>query len=344
MSIASIIVKLAEIVWFPEWNVSRLPGQSIYRNDADRDSVIRALLPGWQLTQTLKGCHITKEQAERAVKDREAYCQQLKADIESGAADYKISLSEGSMQFSAADLLATCQRMWCDDKGRFLRPKYVGICGFRRSGTFQFVNTVAAKQKRPAITEIPLVVEDYATEVDRMAACIMENTTQGLGRRGLSSADLLNAGRSLFQNGAKESDIIRAVTASKRGAGQKMFKTLQLDAAFPGLKLVDGILADKEGASRYGSLTWKELSELHKLGANPDAEAKVKAYFADPKGGEGNEPKIMAKPDIKALAEQCPVEVLKAAFNAVLKNDKSGLAKFIAKAAAINAAVEAALK
>jgi hypothetical protein len=234
--------------------------------------------------------------------------------------------------------------MWCDEKGRFLKPKYVGICGFRRSGTFPLVNTVAQKSKRPAITEIPLVVEDYATEMDRMAACIMENTTQSEGRRGLSYADLLGAGRSLFQNGAKESDIIRSVTASKRGSGQKMFKTLQLDAAFPALALVNGILADKEGASRYSGLKASELAELHKLGVNPDAEAKVKAYFADPKGGEGNEPKIMSKPDIKALSEQCPVEVLKTAFSAVLKNDKTGLAKYIAKAAAINAAVEAALK
>jgi hypothetical protein len=323
----TVNIPVSKIFWHRRDNIAR---QDLFRDTRDEHNLISLLVPGWdgQLGRPVATRMSPEEQAE-AVKVLQKLHDKLKsADLSSEPE--KISLDGESVTISMPEMLQVFESVYCGKDGEIVVPEYKGATCFRRGNVLLKVNTVRAKRKAELITELPCVEKTYASPMDQFVDNIRENQLKTAGARKMSNADSVGAARHLFQLGATEAKLARAF-GLKRGMAQKFHRLCQLDAKHPDLKIVDRILNGEIEAKVFDKEKVKGLLDK-------DASTEeVATFIAAPNAG--NASKIMSRKEIEALAEQCPVELIKLAYQAVLKNDASVLQPIVAKATAINKAV-----
>ena len=321
-----VTAALSNIFWFGRDNVAR---QDLFRNENDEHTLISLLVPGWdgQLGRPAITLMSDTERAEASAFLTTRWESLKSADI--SEEPEKIKIDGGIVSITALEMRQVFESVHVKN-GKLIVPKYKGATCFRRGSTLLKVNTIRAKQKQSTIDELPCVEKEYATPMDQFVDNIRENQLKTAGARKMSSSDSVGAAKRLFQMGATESKLGRAF-GFHRGMAQKCHRLCQLDAKHPDLKIVDRILSKDLDFKVFDK---EKVKGLLDKGA-PDDE--VAAFIAKPNGG--NKPRIMARTEIEALAEQCPVEIIKLAYQAILKNDATILQVVTAKAPAINKAV-----
>jgi hypothetical protein len=338
----SHLVPVSDIHHFMAENVSRQQGRDLFKDNADRDRLIRGLIQGWESSLGIIGARKASEQDQAtAVGEREAYIASLEAMAQSGGADEVVQTETGKVTVSPADLLAVVRRMWTKD-GKVVKPRYIGAWAFRRANVLPLVNAIAFKQKVDPILDVPVEVREFANDLERIGACIRENTGKLEGNRGLSNADLVGAAKAAFQLGATEAQLGRYF-GTKRGMSQKMHRLCQLDSKYPEAKFVEKAMADEGFFKALDKEKMKDL--LDAKGDLTSIETQVKQYAENPGAAKvGNDEKIMAKPTIKAISEQNSIEIVKLCFRAVMNNSMTEIEKLLPHAKAINTALEQYLK
>jgi hypothetical protein len=195
-------------------------------------------------------------------------------------------------------------------------------------------NTVRMKQGKDVIDAMPIILKTWDTPLDQVVECVQENTLKTYGSRNLRDVDIANACRVAFRFGATESRLA-SMFGLKRGLAQKYHRMCLLDQKYPKQNIIDRVVNGELEGRLFDKEAVKKV-----LDANLP-EADVATWLGTPRK---NEPKIMSRKDIEGLGTQCPVEIVKLVCKAILANDVKVLTGIVAKAAAVNAAVEAALK
>ena len=328
---STVDTDLAEIFWFNEDNVSRSTG--LYRDDADRHSLVELLSSGWdgQLGRPAIRPLTDEEKKEATNRLNETWDELRSADLSEDAE--KIRVNGESITISSPEKLRIFETIRVRN-GKLVVPKYKATTCFRRGNVLLDVNTIRAKQKADLIRSLPCVPREYANAMEQYVDNIRENQFKTAGARKMSQADSIAAAKRLFELGASESKMSRAF-GLKRGMAQKFHRICKLDATHPDLDIVGSVV---RGDVNPKALDKEKVKGLLDKKANSD---EVAAFLQNPNAG--NKPKIMSRKEIEALAEQCPVELIKLAYHAVLKNDATILQPVVAKAAKINEAVNAAI-
>jgi len=332
------VEKLARVFWDNSKNTSRIVG-GLYRDKKDEHKLVGLMTPGWEvgLGRVLVTPMTEDEQktALAALKSQLADLQE--ADISEEPEE--IRLGDGKVLISKSEQLRAFQAVHCDKNGKIITPKFRGVTCYRRGNALLKANTVRMKKGQQPITELPVSVREYGENVvDEIEDNLIENVNKTKGSRGVNDAALLAACREMFKFGASESKFQHRIFDGKRGMAQKVHRLCRLDKAYPELGIIDRITDPND------ELTAKPFDK-EKVKALLDEEADVevvKAFVENP--STKNKPKIMARKDIEALAEQTPVTIGALFLQAVLKNDVAVLAKVTAHAAEINSAIEAYLK
>jgi hypothetical protein len=206
------------------------------------------------------------------------------------------------------------------------------VWGFRRFYSLIFANAIRLAMGEEPMTTLDFVVKVYTNEADRRIDNVLENTGKNDGVRRLSKADIIKAGRDLFEQGVKES-MLRKVF--KDGTGQKLYATCSLDQSHPELKLVDRLIT--------GQLAWDPLDkeELRKLVSSGAASGDVSSYFENPKGTNSNQTKMAKRKDIDGLKNH-GVEIVRFVAKAILADDLGALNVLLKHKDGINTAVRKA--
>ena len=328
---ATTVLKLSNLFWFVEDNVSRPTG--FYKDPADKRNLASLLVPGWdgQLGRPLTVKLDDAGQAE-AVKRLEAFWAELKA-LPISTEPEAVAAGEGTVKVAPAELLSTFEKLYTKSD-KVIAPTHRAITCFRRAGILLLANTVRAKQGEDFIIDLPCTVREYENPLDMLTDNIRENGFKTKGSRGMSAADNVGSARKMFQLNAREADLMRAMGIS-RGMAQKLHRLCVLDAEHPGLGIVNAIL---EGTLSEKPLDKEKIKELLDKKASDE---DVAAFLETP--GAGNAPKIMSKKDIETMASQNPIELVKLVCQAILKNDVTILTSVVLQAGNVNAAVTAAM-
>jgi hypothetical protein len=328
-----LVEQLAKIIWDNTKNTSRLVG-GLFKDTADEHKLISLVVPGWKFgLGRVLATLLTEEEQKTAVATLEAQLKDLRSGKLSDEPE-EIKLGDGKVSISKSEMAQAFEAIHLDKKGKIIVPKYRGVTCYRRGNSLLKVNTIRMKQGMDPITELPIEVNNYGDNVvDEMRDNLLENIKKNAGARGVNNGALVVALREMFRFGASESRFQKEIFDNKRGAAQKYHTLCQLDKAYPELHIIDRIADPNDG------LTSKpfDKEKVRNLLDNGASTEEVQAFIAAPNAK--NAPKIMAKKDIKALAEQTPVKVGEDFLQAVLKNDINGIAKYVAHADEINAAV-----
>lgn len=352
-------ISIADIHHFQGQNFSRhYTGVfGFFKDDKDFANLASQLSYGWKPNIPLTAYELTPAEVEIALAERLKVWQALRASDKSwkvkvkGDEDITVIGRDALAAFEAyytggiAKPKKTTDVTWMlessDGQWRVLMaPKYGAVDGFRRSSTFNVVNAALVRVGDVAITEIPCMVKVFECELDKMAACIEENTHRDLGVRKLGQADKIVAALGLFHKLSSEAQMGR-ILAMKRGQAQKFHAMCWLINKYPELKLLDKMLANPENIAKADKEKLRLLKGTKELkyedGGTP---AEVLAYFLAPVPG-GNDKKMASKTEIEKLSEQSAIQISKEIADAILKDDLGKLHKYNDKAALINAAIEA---
>lgn len=226
-------------------------------------------------------------------------------------------------------------------KGKVVQPTTGVVDGHRRLESVVYANALRDKMGLEPIREIPCLVQEYASDLERFTDCIRGNTTKNLGTRTLSLADELMGSSRQYAEGAKEADIMRALGGPrKRGAAQKHHAVCRLDRRAKHLGLLDGIVT---GAIPFGPImaaATRDLAKEIEGGLDPQTlEVEDVVTRISKKGAGTNDPKMASKDAINS-ASQSPVDIIDETLRVgVIGNDLGRLARYIPYAPQINAAI-----
>lgn len=330
MSNKILDTRVADIVWFPEHNVSRC-ASGMSRNSEGDKKLALSMARGYDSTigGSIAVRKATTEETKEGIQLRKVYLDALKS-VSMDAEPDKVKIGEETILINSSDMVRIAESLFVDDKGKIIPPKYVGVTGYRRGANIAFANAIAAKSGQEGVKNLPVVIREYANTKEQIIDNIRENTgkTEGAVRPGL--ADNIGAAKRLYQLGASPADIGRAFGLN-RGATQKFAEVCKLDKAYPDLKIVDRIMSGElENAKSY---TYSKVNALLKDGAS---EEEVEDFLQNP---TDKAPKSMKRPDIVRIMDQCPVTLVKMVCLAILKDDASYIEKYVLAANAVNKAV-----
>ena len=319
------MVSLARVHAFSADNVSRVGNP--FADDSDRKQLAGALMDGWNPVLGLIGVYkLSKEQAAQGVKEREVIHEGLKAATD----DFAITYEGKQVNVSASDVLRVWEDTFCNAKGKVKSPDYGQVFGFRRNHVLPEVNAARRKMGLELISEIPVVIREYASDLDRYEDCIKENTHKNFGTRVLSNADRVHAAQKLFFEGSTQSHMRKVF---KDGMGQKLHALCQLDRDYSTLTIIERVV---KGDLDFGPLDKEDMRKLTAEGA----EAKdVDSYLKNPKVKK-NDKKMASKTKIETAAKQFPVALVARTLQAVLDDNLESLNGLIEKRDEINKAVE----
>lgn len=311
-------VNAGEIVAFPDRNYSR-PDGSLFPTEQSFADLVRSLVPGWDaILSVIALAPLDEKDVQEAKKVQEAALNFHR----NAAEDIKIKIDSKLITVSPADRYVAAQELFAP-KGKVLTPKYEVAAGFRRM--FALVVTRAVQKKlgnTNLIFQIPATITTYGSEVDRRYASIRENGAKTEGVLKLTHAQQLVSSKGIFRLGARQVDF-RNAYGVKPGTSQKMHRICQLDAKHPSLGIIEKAAKNKE--------LWDAFDkEVVKNFLDEDAGVdKVAAFLKAPRTGKSNKAKMMARTDIKTLANQCGVQIVADVCRAIINNDKGAMAKAI---------------
>lgn len=337
----SLTINVCDVFHHPEFNAARPTGD--YGSESEVAKIQASLVrEGWRMNGdgVIEVEKITDEWKTRAIKDLTEKWELLKAKVETDKKNYP------ALHAFEANRVT---------KGKIIVPKYMGVSGNRRASVLDAANAArySAEPSLPLITEIPVIVQVFANDKERVIAQCLENMGKLEGFAKMSEKDMLRASQTILAKGGIQDDLRRAFTAT---TGQKLYGILTLNARFPKVRLLERLVSTDATAPdhlRYGPIPGPKLPNLV-LRSDPTALAKENAKLKT--AGKGqlealtaesleeflgtkkvNEPKIMDKKNIAALETQNPNVVVQRVAKAVTGNDTDPLNKYIAHATAFNA-------
>lgn len=327
----SHIAPVADLFWFAEENYSR--SGKFFDTPSREKELIALLYGGWDdgLGRPMVSRMTPDEQAEAAKRLGVEY-EALKGAPISAEAE-SIRIGGETISISPMEMLKVWESVHLDSKGRIRIPEYKAASCFRRGSVLLKVNTCRAKKGLEAINALPVAVKTWDTPLAQVVACVRENTLKTAGSQNLRDWDLVNACRVAFRFGATQAEY-RRMFGIKEGMSQKYHRLCQLDAKYPNLHIADRIVSGELETRLFDKEVVKKVLD------EALTEEAVTEWLSTPRA---NDPKIMAKKAIVGLADQCPVALVALTAKAILSNDAKLLARAIAKAEAVNKAVEVAL-
>lgn len=334
------VFPIAKVAWFQRLNEARATG-NYGTQDALNKIKDSLTLHGWLLDPD-------------GVIIAEPIRPELKAEALSARQEQWTKLQQGALTNGEEAIKLKVFEILYTDKGKLVEPEYTGISGNRRDSVFFPAMVERFKQKMPLSTEIGAMVTTFSNPLERLRAQVMENEMKTQGFQDMSNADRLIAARRSLQLGGTESSL---GTMFSRGTSQKLWGIVRLDALWPNVKIVDRMCLPADHEEFIGWGVDKEALRNLADRSQPDSlreynfkrtaagdttvpaatEEEVKAYFANPKIGKNNLPKIMDRKDIDNLARQNPVKLVQKAMKAVLERNTDHLSSCLKASAGFNA-------
>ncbi len=335
------IMPVGEIFHHKEFNIARLSGD--YGTESEVAKIQASIVSkAWLMNGdgVIEVVKITEDWKNRAIAYLTAAWEDLKKRVET---DKKLL---PALHVFEQNRVA---------KGKIIVPKYMGVSGNRRFSVLDAANAsrYSAEPSLPIVTEVPVIVQTFENEKERMIAQCLENMGKLEGFTKMSEKDMLRAAQMILAKGGIQDDLRRAFTAT---TGQKLYGILTLDKRFPSVRLLERLINTDATANdhlRYGPIPGSKLPNLV-LRSDPTALAKENAKLKT--AGKGqlealtaesleeflgtkkvNEPKIMDKKNIAALEQQNPNVVVQRVAKSITANDTDPLNKYIAHAVAFNA-------
>lgn len=321
--------------------------------DAEKNALSVNLMNGWWNTQPISVVEMNKDEIAAAVAARQAEWDALKTS----ELEHVFDLGDKKVTVVPAEMRLAFESVYTDGKGKIIPPKYSAVFGFRRGAALLGAIALRLKQKLGDFNEIPIAtdangkvtekglpvnVEHYKSEYERVAACAIENFGKSVG---LSSVDsdwptILKVTRELrdFHRQVKgtpltEAECVRII--GSRGSGQKAFYLSQLDTKYPTLHVIDNIVSNKTPGGGLDRMA------LLKLRDDKNAtEQTIAAYLADPKKAKKNAIKRMPDKTLETFEKETPSRVLKAILKAVRTGDNAIIFAFYSYAIKVDAAAK----
>ena len=329
---------------------------------------------GWDAAQGVVKAHEvkTKKEADALIKERQNRLAEWQALGDKQIELYTVYETDSKVPMTYAELAVIAEKVWTDDNGEWLRPKYRGICCYRRG--YALPAAIAAYQSYnggDAMFEIPVIVKEFANDDEEFLERLRENEQRG--RVGYGVADQLAIAARLVKIGKSESEI-EDLLQVKRGQAQRLHTWASLVRKFPKLDLInrarmehprddDGKLAkpipyEKGGFYPLQSATAKQgrtlLGTAKKVDSMDDmaveamghqepgrgaTEQQVEKFLSILCEGRRNAPKMMEKSTINTFAQSESNPDIAAIFNGILENDGPKVSNAIDN---LRAAVQAA--
>lgn len=229
-------VPLADIHWFYERNqrveTGTLPQAKAPKSGASADGGVFEDIRdnGWTALFPAEAYNLPdgKYNADLAIQERKQWLAEWEADEKTAA---------------VAEVM---RRVWTDGKGKFHRPILGGNTGYRRGRSLPFI--LAEKVKLVAVLGgsfdprsfvVPVLVQEYATELDRITAMSRENAARELkGIQNLTWPDRLKTAAAILKEKGNENAVRKALGD---GNGQKAYAILTANNKVPKLRILDRI-------------------------------------------------------------------------------------------------------
>lgn len=287
------------------------PPKGVERADWNR-GLVQQLIDGWDSSQgTTKAELITKDEVQRAIKERRQQIDAWKAD-------------------KLFDLANTGESVWFP-KGKAVEPVVKANETFRRGKALMGAIRCRAKEGLGFAYEVPVKVVEFTDPIERLIDHASENMRKDMGRSLYSPLDEFKLAVMLQKVGGIEADLVKA--GISRGTAQRLFRTIrlsQLYAEVHGKKmptLVERCFlppTDKDANGKYAykaggyvhapNLGKEELAyviagkdyrsefSVDKAAESPVTVDNVESFLSDMMVGKKNATKILDKDAIKGLA------------------------------------------
>lgn len=319
-------------------NVSR--SLDLFKDDKDFASVVRILIPGWNVSQGVMGIYpYTEEAKKEALRERE----EARAILEQSQKEYSLTADDGKKAtIGGGDVLRSWDQLFTK-KGKIMIPSHGVVYAHRRWNVYPVVQAFRAKMGLDIQQDIPCEIIT-GNEQARYERCLLENAKKKDGTRPVTFVDNLHGAYKMRSLGCSQSDLRRVWN---HGTGQKLWRLLDLNAKFPDLKIMDKACAgtfnveqtDKERLQTL--LNGKTDKDTGVVLAKAADEAQVLEYLSNPKADNGNAAKIASKEKIANLSKHSPVILIKDTASAIAANDLAALAKYTDVAPDLNLATNA---
>lgn len=318
--------------------------------DKEKNALSVNLHQGYWKSQPIAIVEMTKEQIAAALVERQKEWDELKASEtihEFDLGDRKVTVVPDEMRLS-------WESVYTDGKGKIIAPKYSAVFGFRRSAALlgaialrrklklsDFNDLPVATNAKGEVTDtgLPVTIEHYTNEFERVHACLMENfgKTQGLSDVTMDWPTIMQSARDMrdYYIKAYKKPITEAMLTEvyKKGSGAKAFYLTQLDSRYPDLKIIDNVILKKTPGEGLDRETLRKLRDDTKT-----TKETVAAYLADPKKARQNVVKAMTGATMLTFEKGSPSRLLREFMKAIRQGDNSTFYAFAAFAVKVDAA------
>lgn len=328
-------------------------GPLFAEGDKEENSLSVNLHRGWWKTQPISSVEMTKEEIAAALIVRQAQWDKL----QTSEIEREFDLGDKKVTVVPAEMLQAFESVYVDKNNKLIAPKYSAVFGFRRGSALLGAVALRRKLKMGDFNEIPLDtdsngrvtekglpinVEHFASEYDRVETCLLENfgKTQGLSDVSSDwptiikgSLELQEFHRTAKGSPIKEADLVRVI--GTKGSGEKAFSILLLNTKYPTLKIAENIMNNKTPGS---GLDRMELSKLRRN--DKTTQDDVAVYLADPKKAKKLAIKAIPAAKLEAFEKETPCRVLREILKAIKTGDTQTLFALYSYAVKIDSAAK----
>lgn len=248
----------------------------------------------------------TAKEAAAAVKERKSYLESLKLRATAGAnSDFAVpeivytetvESEKAQHTFAWSDILESYKKLWCDEKGEVITPKYGMTSGTSRYYLTAFLYSFTSKHSDGAeemYTTIPAVLAKYENAAARNLANIQANSFAD-AKRAQSKTEILYAIGVLHKDGLSETRI-RKTSGYKVGEVQRCFRAIKCSKAYPDLNLFNRLLLGEFDIAKLNKEALAQLLGIKELRGEKvlRSETEMLSYFKDPENWnkvKGNKP------------------------------------------------------
>jgi hypothetical protein len=332
-------VKYSEVHWLHDEN-SRVESFGNPLSDIDfkiekpegtNDGLVLPLYNGWDMSQGV--CKVLS--VEHAAQLRGCSIKELVAKCQ---AERQAQIAAWEAKEETKGLAQTAKRVWFP-AGKPAAVHYVGNECFRRG--FAIVGVIHKRSVQPSFNgelgyDVPVIVTEFASELDRVISHARENTQKDAGRSEYAPLDYFKLAMQIVAANGGESDLVRA--GVKRGTAQKVHGTARLAWKYPSVRLAERIyLPAVESIEEYSNNCYIPLSKIDKEevrrllnGYGPGDKGQttpivvtdtvIHTWLASVVTGNVKRPATMSATDIGKLKDN-PCHIIQRVATAILAND-----------------------
>lgn len=334
---------VSSIVSIPSDNTSRvLTSPKDLFTQKDLESLASDLYPGWNadlgvviayrpFDEKDSAGKITLSGEDKMVQARES----LREYFEEWPFEGQLKVRDGEGQIisvAQAHCLDSFDRMF---KGKKAATHAANTCN-RRLVALVVANAAKLVAGDPnLILEVPMVIEDYSSELQRRIANVRSNAGIDKSRKKQTDRDLLRAAFDILNANGTESNLHKGGNSCRmtRYNAQKMTAIIRLNGEFPELEIVDRCLnPDRDDAIKLSSLDKEKMRYLLNGKKEGDVviiekgtKEQVEEYFLNPGANKQNEERIMSKKTMDNIIQINPNKVVKMVVFAIRHNEPDNL-------------------